>query len=43
MTLEFQKNPSLIEDSSFRIIDEEVGEHSFSPMEYQLVRRVIHA
>lgn len=39
----FQKNPSLIEDASFRIIDEEIGAHSFAPAEYQLIRRVIHA
>jgi precorrin-8X/cobalt-precorrin-8 methylmutase len=32
-----------IEDKSFGIIDDEVGEHSFSPAEWQVVRRVIHA
>lgn len=32
-----------IEDSSFAIIDEEVGEHNFGPGEWQIVRRVIHA
>lgn len=28
---------------SFAIIDREIGEHSFSPEEYAIVRRVIHA
>jgi precorrin-8X/cobalt-precorrin-8 methylmutase len=28
---------------SFRIIDREVGEHSFTPAEYEIVRRVIYA
>jgi precorrin-8X/cobalt-precorrin-8 methylmutase len=32
-----------IEDSSFAIIDEEVGRHRFAPAEWQVVRRVIHA
>lgn len=32
-----------IEDDSFAIIDREVGEHGFSPAEWQVVRRVIHA
>ncbi len=31
-----------IEIESFRIIDEEMGEHSFSSDEWQVVRRVIH-
>ncbi len=32
-----------IEDSSFAIIDEEAGTHDFSPAQWQVVRRVIHA
>ncbi|MBW4653118.1 MAG: precorrin-8X methylmutase [Kaiparowitsia implicata GSE-PSE-MK54-09C] len=28
---------------SLRIIDREMGEHSFSPAEYEIVRRIIHA
>ena len=32
-----------IEDESFSIIDSEAGQHSFSPDEWQIVRRVIHA
>lgn len=28
---------------SFRIIDREVGDHSFTPAEYEIVRRVIYA
>jgi len=28
---------------SLAIIDHEIGEHSFSPAEYEIVRRVIHA
>ncbi len=32
-----------IETDSFGIIDQEVGEHSFAPAEWQVVRRVIHA
>jgi precorrin-8X/cobalt-precorrin-8 methylmutase len=28
---------------SLRIIDQEIGEHSFSPSEYEIVRRVIYA
>ncbi len=31
-----------IESESFRIIDEEAGNHSFTPDEWQVVRRVIH-
>jgi len=31
-----------IEKESFRIIDEEMGEHSFPPEQWQVVRRVIH-
>jgi precorrin-8X/cobalt-precorrin-8 methylmutase len=32
-----------IEKRSFRIIDEEVGEHDYNQLEWELVRRVIHA
>ncbi|WP_395825476.1 precorrin-8X methylmutase [Archangium minus] len=32
-----------IEDESFSIIDNEAGPHSYSPGEWQVVRRVIHA
>jgi len=32
-----------IEDSSFAVIDAEVGDHRFAPAEWQVVRRVIHA
>ena len=32
-----------IEAESFRIVEKELGEHSFSPLEFPLVRRVIHA
>src|SRR5215475_8997008 len=32
-----------IEDSSFAIIDAEVGPHGFDDAEWQVVRRVIHA
>lgn len=28
---------------SFALIDQEIGDHSFSPEEYQVVRRVIHS
>ena len=32
-----------IEDGSFAIIDQEAGPHDFSPAQWQVVRRVIHA
>jgi precorrin-8X/cobalt-precorrin-8 methylmutase len=32
-----------IEDESFAVIDREVGSHAFSPLEWPVVRRVIHA
>lgn len=32
-----------IEEESFAVIDREAGPHSFSPAEWQVVRRVIHA
>ena len=34
--------PQEIEQESFRIIDREAGPHSFSPQEWQIVRRMIH-
>jgi precorrin-8X/cobalt-precorrin-8 methylmutase len=37
------RKPMEIESESFRIIDSEIGEHSFSPLQYPIVRRVIHA
>ncbi len=33
----------LIEAESFRIVEEEMGEHTYGPLEFPLVRRVIHA
>lgn len=35
--------PQEIEDKSFQIITEELGEHSFSEDQYRVVQRVIHA
>lgn len=32
-----------IMQQSFAVIDREVGQHSFSPMEYAIVRRIIHS
>lgn len=32
-----------IEDGSFAVIDDEAGPHGFSPRQWQVVRRVIHA
>ncbi len=46
-TLFPQKNIKLtihpIMEQSFAMIDDEIGEHSFSPQEYAIVRRVIHS
>ena len=36
-------NPEAIEAESFRIIAEELGEHSFSPDEFAIVQRAIHS
>ena len=36
-------NPEAIEAESFRIIAEELGEHSFSPDEFAVVQRAIHS
>ena len=46
-----QKNPAhqmtekgrAIEEESFRIVDQEAGPHGFSPLEWHVVRRMIHA
>ncbi len=35
--------PQMIEVKSFEMIDEEIGEHSFTEEQYPVVRRVIHA
>ena len=32
-----------IEDDSFAVIDREAGDHAFSPAEWSVVRRIIHA
>ncbi len=32
-----------IENQSFKIIDEEIGEHTYNPTEWSIVRRVIHS
>jgi len=37
------RNPESIENKSFQIIDNEIGEHNFSPVEYQVLRRIIHS
>lgn len=36
-------DPQKIEEESFRIIEEEVGPHTFSESEFQIARRVVHA
>ncbi|CAM3790840.1 precorrin-8X methylmutase [Mesobacillus zeae] len=36
-------HPEMIEVKSFEMIDEEMGEHSFTDEQYPVVRRVIHA
>jgi precorrin-3B C17-methyltransferase len=36
------RSPEIV-DESFRIIEREIGEHGFSPAEWQVVRRMIHA
>ena len=35
--------PQQIEEKSFQMIDEEIGEHPFTPKQYRVVQRVIHA
>lgn len=37
------RSPEAIEAESFRIIEEEMGTHSFPPEQFNIVRRVIHA
>lgn len=37
------RSPEAIEAESFRIIEDEMGTHTFSPGEFNIVRRVIHA
>jgi precorrin-8X/cobalt-precorrin-8 methylmutase len=32
-----------IMEQSFAVIDQEIGEHHFTPAEYAIVRRVIHS
>ena len=32
-----------IMEQSFAVIDQEIGEHNFSPAEYAIARRVIHS
>lgn len=36
-------DPEKIEEESFRIIEAEIGPHAFSDLEFQVVRRVVHA
>ncbi len=36
-------NPQAIETESFRMIEDELGPHSFSPEHFAIVRRAIHA
>lgn len=43
MTFPLIVDPEQIEAESFRIIEEEIGPHTFDPAEFQIVRRVIHA
>lgn len=40
--MDYIKIPMDIEDKSFKIIGEEMGEHNFSDRELQIVKRVIH-
>jgi precorrin-8X/cobalt-precorrin-8 methylmutase len=43
MTMTRILNPEAIEAESFRIIADELGEHSFSPDEFAVVQRAIHS
>ncbi|RFU64567.1 precorrin-8X methylmutase [Peribacillus saganii] len=36
-------HPIRIEEISFRMIDEEIGEHPYTPEQYRVVQRVVHA
>ena len=40
--MDYIKNPMEIENASMRIIDSEIGEHSFSKEELLIVKRIIH-
>lgn len=40
--MDYLKNPMGIEEKSFEIIEDELGEHSFSKEELLIVKRVIH-
>ena len=40
--MDYLKNPMGIEEKSFEIIGEEMGEHSFTPEELLIVKRAIH-
>ena len=40
--MDYLKNPMGIEEKSFEIIGEEMGEHSFTPEELLIVKRTIH-
>ena len=40
--MDYIKNPMEIENASMRIIESEVGEHSFSKEELLIVKRIIH-
>ncbi|CCQ52089.1 cobalt-precorrin-8X methylmutase [Crocosphaera watsonii] len=42
MSKNFSLNHPIVEES-FRIIDQEVGQHNLSLLEYQIARRVIHS
>ncbi len=42
MQEKYSLNHPIVEES-FRIIDQEVGQHNFSLLEYQIIRRVIHS
>lgn len=43
MTQILEIKPQEIEAESFRMIEEELGPHSFAPEQFAIVRRVIHA
>lgn len=40
--MDYIKNPMEIENASMRIIESEIGEHSFSKEELLIVKRIIH-
>lgn len=41
--MQIRREGPAIEAESFRIIEQEMDEHGFSPIEFPLVRRVVHA